>query len=219
MNPSSRSQLAPAVDLRDATILLVDDDVESANKLAELLKEAGFQPQLAHTGPQAKQAVFRNPPDGVILDLKRADMDSFELCRQLKMTPQTRIRTTRPDRVRTRQLRIVWVPSLRIASDAYAWTEAPAAPAVPSRTGFWIVETCPARSFALTAAVSSAPSARSVCWSFRTNALMNWRAIGSSGALELTVTRPLSIRTTSMDGARADQIGRLFRRIGLPKRH
>lgn len=90
MNPSSRSQLAPAVDLRDATILLVDDDMESANKLAEQLKEAGFQPQLAHTGPQAKQVVFRTPPDGVILDLKRADMDSFELCRQLKMTPQTR---------------------------------------------------------------------------------------------------------------------------------
>ena len=90
MNPSSRSQLAPSVDLRDAVILLVDDDAEGANKLANQLKDAGFQLHIAHSGPQAKQFVFRTPPDGVILDLKRADMDSFELCRQLKMTPQTR---------------------------------------------------------------------------------------------------------------------------------
>jgi serine/threonine protein kinase/FixJ family two-component response regulator len=90
MNPSSRSQLAPAVDLRDAVVLLVDDDIEGARAIGEQLKEAGFEILLAHTGPQAKQAVFRTPPDAVLLDLKRADMDSFELCRQLKMTPQTR---------------------------------------------------------------------------------------------------------------------------------
>src|SRR5262245_54791641 len=58
--------------------------------MAAQLQEAGFQVHLAHTGPQAKQLVFRNSPDTVLLDLKRADMDSFELCRQLKMTPQTR---------------------------------------------------------------------------------------------------------------------------------
>ena len=90
MNPSSRSQLAPSVDLADAGILLVDDDIEGAGKLGEKLKEAGFQLHLAHTGPQAKQVVFKNIPDVVLLDLKRAEMDSFELCRQLKMTPQTR---------------------------------------------------------------------------------------------------------------------------------
>ena len=90
MNPSSRSQLAPAVDLRDAVLLLVDDDIEGAQQIGEQLKEAGFQVHLAHTGPQAKQVVFRNNPDAVLLDLKRADMDSFELCRQLKMTPHTR---------------------------------------------------------------------------------------------------------------------------------
>jgi serine/threonine protein kinase/ActR/RegA family two-component response regulator len=90
MNPSSRSQLAPAVDLRDAVVLLVDDDIEGARHIGEQLKEAGFQLHLAHTGPQAKQVVFRNTPDAVLIDLKRADMDSFELCRQLKMTPQTR---------------------------------------------------------------------------------------------------------------------------------
>lgn len=90
MNPSSRSLLAPAVDLQDAIAVLVDDDGESARALSERLTETGFQVHIATSGPQAKQLAFRQSPDVILLDLKRADMDSFELCRQLKMTPQMR---------------------------------------------------------------------------------------------------------------------------------
>lgn len=90
MNPSSRSLLAPAVDLQDAIAVLVDDDSESARALSERLTESGFQVHIATSGPQAKQLAFRQSPDVILLDLKRADMDSFELCRQLKMTPQMR---------------------------------------------------------------------------------------------------------------------------------
>ena len=90
MNPSSRSLLAPAVDLQDAVAVLVDDDADSARALSERLTESGFQVHIATTGPQAKQLAFRQSPDVILLDLKRADMDSFELCRQLKMTPQMR---------------------------------------------------------------------------------------------------------------------------------
>ena len=90
MNPSSRSLLAPAVDLQDAIAVLVDDDGESARALSEKLTETGFQVHIATSGPQAKQLAFRQSPDVILLDLKRADMDSFELCRQLKMTPQMR---------------------------------------------------------------------------------------------------------------------------------
>jgi len=90
MNPSSRSLLAPAVDLQDAVAVLVDDEADSARMLSERLTESGFQVHIATTGPQAKQLAFRQSPDVILLDLKRADMDSFELCRQLKMTPQMR---------------------------------------------------------------------------------------------------------------------------------
>jgi serine/threonine protein kinase/CheY-like chemotaxis protein len=90
MNPSSRSLLAPAVDLQDAIAVLVDDEGESARALSERLTETGFQVHIATSGPQAKQLAFRQSPDVILLDLKRADMDSFELCRQLKMTPQMR---------------------------------------------------------------------------------------------------------------------------------
>ena len=90
MNPSSRSLLAPAVDLQDAVAVLVDDDADSARALSERLVDSGFQVHIATTGPQAKQLAFRQSPDVILLDLKRADMDSFELCRQLKMTPQMR---------------------------------------------------------------------------------------------------------------------------------
>ena len=90
MNPSSRSLLAPAVDLQDAVAVLVDDDADSARALSERLVDSGFQVHVATSGPQAKQLAFRQSPDVILLDLKRADMDSFELCRQLKMTPQMR---------------------------------------------------------------------------------------------------------------------------------
>ncbi len=90
MNPSSRSLLAPAVDLQDAVAVLVDDDADSARALSEKLIESGLQVHIATSGPQAKQLAFRQSPDVILLDLKRADMDSFELCRQLKMTPQMR---------------------------------------------------------------------------------------------------------------------------------
>ena len=41
----------------------------------------------------------------------------------------------RPEFVTTRQLRIVFVPSVIVAGAAYAWIEIPGPPTVPSRTG------------------------------------------------------------------------------------
>ena len=90
MTQYERSQMIPAVDLRDAQVLLVADVADSAQAMSGQLTEFGFQVLLASSPPQAKQRVLKQVPDVVILDLSRAEMDSFELCRQLKMMPMLR---------------------------------------------------------------------------------------------------------------------------------
>lgn len=90
LTASSQSLLAPDADLLDAVIVWVDDDPAHAQPFVDRLVSAGFQVQVAHSGPQAKQLVFRRAPDLIVLSLRRADMDSFELCRQLKMSPPLR---------------------------------------------------------------------------------------------------------------------------------
>ncbi len=91
LSDSARSLLALAVDLRDAVVLLVDDSPRESEDLLVTLTEAGLKVLVADSGPAAKQKLMREPVDLVIVDLKRADMDSFELTRQLKVPPQTRL--------------------------------------------------------------------------------------------------------------------------------
>lgn len=86
LSDSARSQLALAVDLREAVVLLVDDTLrDAAEDLLIALTEAGLKVLVADSGPAAKQKLMREPVDLVLVDLKRADMDD-ELCRQLKVS-------------------------------------------------------------------------------------------------------------------------------------
>lgn len=88
---SARSLLALAVDLRDAVVLLVSDNPHETEPLLINLTEAGLRVLVAETGPLAKQKLLRESVDVIIVNLKRTDMDSFELLRQLKVPPQTRL--------------------------------------------------------------------------------------------------------------------------------
>ena len=91
LSDSARSQLALAVDLRDAAVLLVTDSARAAEDFLISLTESGLKMLLAESGPAAKQKLMREPVELVLVDLNRTDMDSFELCRQLKVPPQTRL--------------------------------------------------------------------------------------------------------------------------------
>jgi serine/threonine protein kinase len=91
LSDSARSQLALAVDLRDAAVLLVTDGARAAEDFLISLTESGLKMLLAESGPAAKQKLMREPVELVLVDLSRTDMDSFELCRQLKVPPQTRL--------------------------------------------------------------------------------------------------------------------------------
>ena len=72
-----------------ATILVVDDSVLSAQLVQTHLERSGYQVMLAHDGKQALDQVKASPPDLVILDVMMPKLDGFAVCEQLKTDSNT----------------------------------------------------------------------------------------------------------------------------------
>ena len=64
-------------------ILLVDDEKQFVDTLAERLAMRGFSARVAYDGPQALKAV-EDPTDVIVLDLRMPGMDGFEVLRSVK---------------------------------------------------------------------------------------------------------------------------------------
>lgn len=69
---------------RSRRILLVDDNVDSAESLARLLVRLGHQVTLAHDGPSAIEAAATCSPELALLDLGLPGMDGYEVARRLR---------------------------------------------------------------------------------------------------------------------------------------
>jgi len=65
-------------------VLVVDDNVDSAETMAEILKMWGHDVHTAHDGPGALEAARAHRPDAVLLDLGLPTMDGFETARRLR---------------------------------------------------------------------------------------------------------------------------------------
>jgi CheY-like chemotaxis protein len=68
-------------------ILVVDDNVDSAESLALLLGMGGHHTQVAHDGPAAVDAAARFLPDVMLLDIGLPQMDGLEVCRRVRQEP------------------------------------------------------------------------------------------------------------------------------------
>jgi len=66
-----------------ARVLVVDDSVDSAETLGELLRIWGHDVRLAHDGPAAVAAARDYRPDVILLDIGLPGMDGFAVARQL----------------------------------------------------------------------------------------------------------------------------------------
>lgn len=66
-----------------ARILIVDDDVDSAEMFQELLQSSGHVVCVALDGPSALEQAESFQPDVVFLDLTLPRMDGYEICRRL----------------------------------------------------------------------------------------------------------------------------------------
>jgi two-component system, OmpR family, response regulator len=65
-------------------VLVVEDELKMAGLLKRGLEEEGYAVDLARTGSEALWAGTETPYDAIILDVMLADMDGFDVCRQLR---------------------------------------------------------------------------------------------------------------------------------------
>ena len=69
---------------RVQTVLVVEDETSIASFVALYLKNAGYRVQTAGTGQEALDAVGRERPDLIVLDLMLPDLDGIEVCRRIR---------------------------------------------------------------------------------------------------------------------------------------
>lgn len=65
-------------------VLLVDDEVELVQALAERLELRGFAVRHALSGEEALGVIASDPPDLMVLDLRMPGMDGMEVLRTVK---------------------------------------------------------------------------------------------------------------------------------------
>lgn len=75
---------APAAPRR---ILIVDDNVDAARTLAELLELDGHETHVAHDGPASVEAALRLNPDAAIVDIGLPGFSGLEVARRLRQEP------------------------------------------------------------------------------------------------------------------------------------
>ncbi|HEU0185575.1 MAG TPA: ATP-binding protein [Blastocatellia bacterium] len=68
-------------------VLVVDDNVDSAESMAVLLRLEGHEVRLAHDGAAALEEARSFKPDVMFLDLDLPKMDGYEVARQLRLDP------------------------------------------------------------------------------------------------------------------------------------
>lgn len=70
-------------------VLIVDDTPNNIQILSEALVQQGYQVRGAVNGSMSLISVKHLRPDVILLDIKMADMDGYEVCRHLKADPET----------------------------------------------------------------------------------------------------------------------------------
>lgn len=67
-----------------ARVLLVDDHPSVLEPLESRLRALGYHTVVAHDGAAALEAVRREPPDLVVLDVMMPEVNGFQVCREIK---------------------------------------------------------------------------------------------------------------------------------------
>ncbi|MHB1456488.1 MAG: HD domain-containing phosphohydrolase [Armatimonadota bacterium] len=67
------------------TIMIVDDSLANLKLLQDILQASGYRVLAFLRGTLALQAVVKNLPDLILLDINMPEMDGFEVCRRMKV--------------------------------------------------------------------------------------------------------------------------------------
>lgn len=70
-------------------ILIVDDEPDTAKMLGLMLGMHGYETVVVHGTAAAMNAVAREKPDAIVLDVMMPDLSGLELCRYVRRDPAT----------------------------------------------------------------------------------------------------------------------------------
>jgi DNA-binding NtrC family response regulator len=70
--------------MKDARILLVDDETVFANNMSKLLNRRGYQVTAVNSGDAALRALMENSFDVMVLDLKMPGMDGIATMHEMR---------------------------------------------------------------------------------------------------------------------------------------
>jgi len=71
-------------------VLIVEDEPDMNDLLADILSAYDFDPMQAASGEQCLAMLAEQPPDAILLDLMLPGMSGIEVCKKLKDSPTTR---------------------------------------------------------------------------------------------------------------------------------
>ena len=76
--------MRPQIDLKNAEILIVDDNPKNLQVLSNILVQQGYSIEFATDGYQAIDWMENKPFDLILLDVMMPEIDGFEVCQKLK---------------------------------------------------------------------------------------------------------------------------------------
>src|SRR5437879_13064059 len=71
--------------------LVVEDEPETGQLLAEILRRRGYDPTVLAEGKPAVSWVQENRPELILLDLMLPDVDGYDICETLKLERETNL--------------------------------------------------------------------------------------------------------------------------------
>jgi PAS domain S-box-containing protein len=86
--PHAPTSMLTSPHSKNIRVLVVDDNVDSADSLSQCLRMLGYQTLMAHDGLEAVRSAESYNPDVALLDIGLPHMSGYEAARQIRAQPQ-----------------------------------------------------------------------------------------------------------------------------------
>jgi len=88
--PETISESTDSLEVIHQGVLIVDDNEQNLELLNAYLDDLGGPVRVVNDGIQAIESVKNDPPDIILLDIMMPRMSGYQVCQQLKQSPETK---------------------------------------------------------------------------------------------------------------------------------
>ena len=78
------------IELQGSRVLIADDNEQNRELLDAYLAEEGYEISMSTDGQETLDAINAQQPDLILLDIMMPRMSGYEVCEQIKASPETR---------------------------------------------------------------------------------------------------------------------------------